>query len=240
MKTFKSILAFTLLVVGFVLFSTSCKKDTPAPLKILDGKFAGTFKSPNPLDPTEYPLSFSFNTDNTLIIYDVENFKAASGSWSVNANVVSGEFSYDTTPNTKFLFTAIFNPKTGVLSNGSWGFKPATTGSATFTVTKQEAERYEGEFVLDGSSGIYPMAMELYPDNSLLYFENPLDLKKPSGSGTYVVVNNTMFAANIKYFASPSTTFAYTATKSASALSSGSWGNFPMNTGYGTYTVTKK
>jgi hypothetical protein len=238
MKTIKSILAFTLLVVGFVLFSTSCKKDKAEPFKTLDGKFAGTFKANN--DPTENPISFSFNTDNTLIIYDIQNYKFGTGTWSINGDLVSGEFIFDTNPNSQFSFTSTFNAKTGVLSSGSWGFKPATTGSATFTLTKQEAERYEGEFVFISSSGTYPMAMELYPDNSLLYFENPLDLKTPSGSGTYVIVNNTMFAANIKYFASPSTTFAYTATKSASALSNGSWGNFPMNTGYGTYSVTKK
>lgn len=238
MKTLKSILAFTLLVVGFVLFSTSCKKDKSTPLITFEGKFLGNFKITG--DPTENYMSFSFNSDNTLIVYTEDNYGAGAGSWSLLGDVLTGEFFYDTTPGTKFTFTAIYNPKTGEIVSGTWGFKPNVTGAATFTMTKQEAERYEGEFVLIGSSGIYPMAMELYPDNSLLIFDDQLDLTKPSGSGTYVIVNNTVFAANIKYFASPSTTLAFTATKSASALSSGSWGIFPMNTGYGTYTVTKK
>jgi hypothetical protein len=237
MKTLKSILAFTLLVIGFVLFFTSCKKDTPAPLKTLDGKFLGHFQITG--DPTENYMSFSFNSDNTLIVYTEDNYGAGAGSWSLTDDTLTGEFFYDTTPGTKFTFTATFNPKTGEIASGSWGFKPNETGAATFTMTKQEAERYEGEFVLDGSSGIYPMTMELYPDNSMLIFDDQLDLTKPSGSGTYVVVNNTVFAANIKLFVSPIIN-AYTATKSATSLSNGTWGLFPLNTGYGTWNATKK
>jgi ABC-type cobalt transport system substrate-binding protein len=237
MKTIKSIIAFTLLVVGFVLFSTSCKKDTPAPLKTLDGKFLGHFKITG--DPTENYMSFSFNSDNTLIVYTEDNFGAGAGSWSLAGDVITGEFFYNTTPGTKFTFTAIYNPKTGEIASGTWGFKPNVAGAATFTMTKQEAERYEGEFLLNGSAGKYPFAIELYPDNSLLIFDDQLNLKKPSGSGTYVVVNNTVFAANIKLFVSP-VKYAYTASKSATTLSNGTWGVYPTNTGEGTWNATKK
>ncbi len=237
MKTLKSILAFTLLVVGFVLFSTSCKKDKPAPLKTLDGKFLGHFQVTG--DPTENYMSFSFNSDNTLIVYTEDNFGAGAGSWTLAGDVLTGEFFYDSTPVTKFTFTATFNPKTGEIVSGTWGFKPNVAGAATFTMTKQEpVTRYEGTFEIFGSGGIYPMAIELYADGSLLYFQNPQDLTKPSGSGSYQILNNTLNAA-LKLFVSD-VLYIYVASHSASALSNGTFGAAPSFNDYGTYTATKK
>jgi hypothetical protein len=240
MKTLKSILAFTLLVVGFVLFCTSCKKDkaTPIPIKPPNGKFLGHFSVTN--DPTENYMSFSFNTDKTLIVYADNNFGAGAGSWSLTEDVLTGEFYYDSTPGTKFAFTAKFNSQTGVIASGTWGFKPNVAGAATFTMTKQEPlNRYEGTYQIAGSSGTYPLAFELYADGSVLFFENPQDLTKPSGSGIYTLPSNT-FNALIKYFISPSVTYAYTAAYSVSALSNGTWGVSPQTTGYGMYSAAKK
>jgi len=237
MKTLKSILAFTLLVIGFVLFSTSCKKDKSAPLITFEGKFHGNFKITG--DPTENYMSFSFNSDNTLIVYTEDNYGAGAGSWSLTGDVLTGEFFYDSTPVTKFTFTAIYNPKTGEIVSGTWGFKPNVAGAATFTMTKQEpVTRYEGTFQIFGSSGTYPMAFELYADGSLLYFQNPEDLTKPSGSGSYQIPNNTLNAA-LKLFVSD-VLYLYVASHSASTLTNGTFGASPSFTDYGTYTATKK
>ena len=237
MKTLKKLTLLSCLVLGLSLITFSCKKDKAAPLKTLDGKFLGHFQITG--DPTENYMSFSFNTDKTLIVYTEDNFGAGAGSWSLAGDVITGEFFYDTTPGTKFTFTATFNPKTGEIANGSWGFKPNVTGAATFTMTKQEpVTRYEGTFQIFGSSGTYPLAFELYADGSLLYFQNPQDLTKPSGSGSYQIPNNTLNAA-LKLFVSD-VLYIYVASHSASALSNGTFGAAPSFTDYGTYTATKK
>jgi hypothetical protein len=237
MKSFKKLTLLSCLVFGLSLLTFSCKKDTPAPLITFEGKFLGNFKITG--DPTENYMSFSFNSDNTLIVYTQDNYGAGAGSWSLTGDVLTGEFFYDSTPVTKFTFTAIYNPKTGEIASGSWGFKPNVAGAATFTMTKQEpVTRYEGTFQIFGSSGTYPLAFELYADGSLLYFQNPQDLTKPSGSGSYQIPNNTLNAA-LKLFVSD-VLYLYVASHSVSALSNGTFGASPSFTDYGTYTATKK
>jgi hypothetical protein len=237
MKSFKKLTLLSCLVFGLSLLTFSCKKDKAAPLIPLEGKFLGNFKITG--DPTENYMSFSFNSDNTLIVYTEDNYGAGAGTWLLTGDVLTGEFFYDTTPGTKFTFTAIYNPKTGEIVSGTWGFKPNVAGAATFTMTKQEpVTRYEGTFEIFGSSGTYPMAFELYADGSLLYFQNPQDLTKPSGSGSYQIPNNTLNAA-LKLFVSD-VLYLYVASHSASALSNGTFGASPSFTDYGTYTATKK
>jgi hypothetical protein len=135
MKNFKSILTFFFLVLGLTIFTSSCKKDTPAPLKTIDGKFVGYSKLTN--DPTEYYLNFVFSADGTLTRSDDPNLVGDYlGSWVLNGNTVTGEFYFAANPNTKFSFTGTFDAKTGII-NGTWGLKPNVTGVSTFTVTKQ-------------------------------------------------------------------------------------------------------
>jgi hypothetical protein len=134
MKTLKKLTLLSCLVLGLSMLTFSCKEDTPAPLKTLDGKFVGTYKVTG--DPTDYYLSFSFNADKTFIIYEESNLAVGVGSWVLTGDVLTGEFFFDSNPSS-FTFTAIFNPKTGVITSGSWGIQPNVTGIATFTMTKQ-------------------------------------------------------------------------------------------------------
>ncbi len=135
MKTLKKLTLLSCLVLGLSMLTFSCKEDTPAPLKTLDGKFVGTYKVTG--DPTDYYLSFTFNADKTFIIYEESNLAVGVGSWVLTGDVLTGEFFFDSNPNTAYTFTAIFNPKTGVISSGSWNFQPNVAGIATFTMTKQ-------------------------------------------------------------------------------------------------------
>ena len=134
MKTLKKLTLLSCLVLGLSLLTISCKKDTPAPLKTLDGKFVG--HSNVPLDPTNYFLSFSFNADKTLTIYDENNLMAGVGTWTLNGDVLTGDLTFTGSPS-QFSFTSIFDAKTGIIASGTWGFKPNTAGLATFTMTKQ-------------------------------------------------------------------------------------------------------
>lgn len=135
MKTLKNLTLLCCLFFGLSLLTFSCKKDTPAPLKTLDGKFVGNYKVTG--DPTDYYLSFDFKADKTLIIYEESNLAVGVGSWVLTGDVITGEFFFDLNPNTAYTFTAIFNSKTGVITSGSWGFQPNKAGIATFTMTKQ-------------------------------------------------------------------------------------------------------
>ena len=135
MKTLKKLTLLSCLVFGLSLLTFSCKKDTPAPLKTIDGKFVGYSKLTN--DPTEYYLNFVFSADGTLTRSDDPNLVGDYlGTWVLNGNTVTGEFYFAANPNTKFSFTGSFDAKTGII-NGSWGLKPNVTGLSTFTVTKQ-------------------------------------------------------------------------------------------------------
>ena len=135
MKTLKKLTLLSCLVLGLSLLTFSCKKDTPAPLKTLDGKFVGTYKVTG--DATDYYLAFNFNANKTFTIYEQSNLAVGVGSWVLTGDVLTGEFFFDSNPNTTFAFTALFNPKTGEITSGSWGIQPNITGFATFTMTKQ-------------------------------------------------------------------------------------------------------
>jgi hypothetical protein len=135
MKTLKNLTLLSCLVLGLSLFTFSCKEDTPAPLKTLEGKFVGNYKVTG--DPTDYYLSFSFNADKTFIVYEESNLAVGVGSWVLTGDVLTGEFIFDSNPLTTFTFTAIFNPKTGEITSGTWGIQPNVTGIATFTMSKQ-------------------------------------------------------------------------------------------------------
>jgi hypothetical protein len=135
MKTLKNLTLLSCLVLGLSLLTFSCKKDSTTPLKTLDGKFVGTYKVTG--DATDYYLAFSFNANKSFIIYEQSNLAVGTGSWLLTGDVLTGEFFFDSNPNTKFTFTAIFNSKTGEITSGSWGIKPNVTGFATFTMTKQ-------------------------------------------------------------------------------------------------------
>ncbi len=134
MKTLKKLTLLSCLVLGLSFLTFSCKKDTSAPLKTLDGKFVGNYKVTG--DPTNYYLSFSFYADKTLKIYDENNLMVGAGTWLLTGDVLTGEFAY-TGNQTQFSFTSIFDTKTGIVSSGTWGFNPNVTGLATFTMTKQ-------------------------------------------------------------------------------------------------------
>jgi hypothetical protein len=135
MKTLKNLTLLSCLVLGLSLLTFSCKKDTTTPLKTLDGKFVGTYKVTG--DATDYYLAFNFNVNKTFTIYEQSNLAVGTGSWVLTGDVLTGEFFFDSNPNTTFAFTAVFNPKTGEITSGSWGIQPNITGFATFTMTKQ-------------------------------------------------------------------------------------------------------
>ncbi|MFM6953604.1 MAG: hypothetical protein ACKOWL_01300 [Sphingobacteriaceae bacterium] len=137
MKILKSILALTLVLGGLFTVNFSCKKDTTT-LKTLDGKFVGHSNLPN--DNTDYYLSFVFASNHTFEVHDDQNqpnLVTGTGTWALNGSTLTGEFSYTANSNTVYSYTATFDTKTGLISAGTWGFSPNTSGLATWTMTKQ-------------------------------------------------------------------------------------------------------
>lgn len=132
MKTIHLIkpIAFTLLI--FTILISACKKDTKA--ITIKGTWEGTYIQTG--DDTNYYLSFKI-TEGVLDVMSNEVDKTAitgSGTWTLEG---SKFLAYIDISGVNYTYTAQFDIKTGLFTNGTWGKEANETDGGTWTMTKQ-------------------------------------------------------------------------------------------------------
>lgn len=129
-----------LLILSFLtLFTLSfCSKKTenrPNTTRI-DGTWVGT-QSLEGTAGTTY-LSFTINSDNTLIFYTESGVVSGDGTWTLSDGAFSALLTYRNDPSTTYTYTATLNTEANSLSAGTWGIvRGGANTRGTWTLTKR-------------------------------------------------------------------------------------------------------
>lgn len=133
MKNFKSIFAFSFLVLGLSIANFSCKKDSIVHQTQL---YIGGFQLSG--SQVVYPLNFELHDDGTLVAFNNPadlTVPSGSGTYIIFNSLFVAEVTYTLEPGKKFSFLADCTSTQFI--NGTWGTSPSKINGGTWTMTKQ-------------------------------------------------------------------------------------------------------
>jgi hypothetical protein len=136
MKTQKISSYLILLIAGLLLSLSACKKDK---IYTIEGKWEGT-QSVIGFPGSSYN-AFKIEALNNAVTWYTSDANhgevTGTGTWTLIGTTFQAILHYSVDPNTIYIFSAQFDPKSGKLLNGTWGTSPSSTDGGTWTMTKQ-------------------------------------------------------------------------------------------------------
>ena len=132
----KTPLVCIILLIGTLLVALSCRKAAqPAPTSIpITGTWVGTQMEANA--SMSSPISFVLKSDNSFDYYSDGRLNSGAGNWQLTETVFTASYVFRTDANSVYEYTASYDSKTGVLSNGTWYVRGSTV-RGSWTMLRQ-------------------------------------------------------------------------------------------------------
>ncbi len=132
---FLTLLKSTLVVITSYAVFASCSKDKEPEIPqqaTIEGAWEGKW-SYGSADPS-YFYAFQVKPGGVIERRDENGNPAGAGTWSLSGNVFIAIYIKD---NDQFSIAGNFNPSTGKIENGQWGYGYSTTDGGLFYLTKK-------------------------------------------------------------------------------------------------------
>lgn len=136
MKNIKFVLVCMLIFTISSFLQTACSKNkaSTSPSTIaLTGSWLGTKTEEGSSSTT---IGFTFKSDHTVDFYVDSRLVDGAGTWLLLDNTLNITYNSRLDPNATYVYTAIYDSKTGLLSAGTW-YVRENTQHGTWTMTRQ-------------------------------------------------------------------------------------------------------